>query len=81
MPIATFSPKMSLKLATLRNVLGFQIPKMTMNAPARYRALKRSIPRRVSSDFCGALAVDSAVDTGIPFKRTYGDKLTGINEL
>jgi hypothetical protein len=66
-PIATFSPKMSLKLATLKKVSGFQMPKMTMKAPARYKALSRSMPKRVSIDFCGALAVDSVVDTGIPF--------------
>jgi hypothetical protein len=67
MPIATFSPRMSLKLATLKKVSGFQIPKMTMKAPARYKALSRSIPKRVSIDFCGALAVISVDDTGIPF--------------
>ena len=67
MPIATFSFKMSLKLATLKKVSGFQIPKIKMKAPARYKALSRSMPKRVSIDFCGALAVNSVVDTGIPF--------------
>jgi hypothetical protein len=31
-PIATFSPKMSLKLATLKKVSGFQMPKMMTKA-------------------------------------------------
>ena len=66
-PIATFSPKMSLKLAILKKVSGFHMPKMTTKTPARYKALSRSMPKRVSIDFCGALAVDSVVDTGIPF--------------
>jgi hypothetical protein len=67
MPMATFSPRMSLKLATLKKVSGFQMPKMTTKTPARYKALSRSMPKRVSNDFCGALAVNSVVDTGIPF--------------
>ena len=55
-PTATFSPMINFALATLRNVSVFQIPKITMKAPHRYKALKRSNPNLASNDFCGAPA-------------------------
>ena len=71
-PVLTFSPKTNLALVILKKVSGFHNPKMIMNPPQRYRALKRSNPSRFNKDLFGvANTPASVVDICLPFTSHF----------